>query len=82
MNSACRFALKGGLMEMEDGDRVFCRGWRRGADGNRPRAGRASRRRASATRHPQSLGSRTRIGEELDGASAVRPLDLARESGR
>ena len=65
------------------GDRVFCRGWRPGADGERravlimlPAGERPS---------PATLGRLAHyyeLKDELDGAWAVRPLELVREQGR
>src|SRR3984893_8162146 len=67
----------------EDGERVFCRGWRDGVDGDR-NAGLAVH---LAAEHP-TPGSLNRLTHEyglkddLDDAWAVRPLELARERGR
>ena len=67
----------------EDGDRVFCRGWCLGADGNRtavlvtfPAAERPSP--ASLDRLDHEYGMK----DELDSAWAARPLELVREAGR
>src|SRR5215475_9964644 len=67
----------------EDGERVFCRGWRAGDDGNRsdvlvvlPAAEHPSP--ASLDRLAHEYG----LKDELDGAWAVRPLQLVRDSGR
>ena len=74
----------GGLQVLwEDGERVFCRGWRLGADGNR----RAVLAVLPAAEHPSpaSLARLTHeyeLKDELDGAWAARPLELARERGR
>ena len=67
----------------EDGERVFCRGWRQGADGKRgavlavlPVAEHPPP--ASLARFAHEYG----LKDELDGAWAVRPLELGRERGR
>jgi predicted ATPase len=67
----------------EDGERVFCRGWRLGADGDRsavlvvlPAA--ENPPPASLDRLAHEFG----LKDELDGAWAVRPLELVRERGR
>jgi serine/threonine protein kinase len=67
----------------EDGERVFQRGWRRDDDGNRsavlivlPAADQPSRSSLDRLTHEYELK------DELDGAWAVRPLDLVREAGR
>jgi PAS domain S-box-containing protein len=67
----------------EDGERVFCRGWRDGVDGDRnavlavlPAAERPT---------PGSLDRLTHeygLKDDLDDAWAVRPLELVRERGR
>src|ERR1700736_1117317 len=67
----------------EDGERVFCRGWRDGVDGDRN----AVLAVHLAAEHP-TPGSLNRLTHEyglkddLDDAWAVRPLELARERGR
>jgi PAS domain S-box-containing protein len=67
----------------EDGERVFCRGWRDGVDGDRN----AVLAVLLAAEHPMP-GSLNRLTHEyglrddLDDAWAVRPLELARERGR
>jgi serine/threonine protein kinase len=67
----------------EDGERVFCRGWRDGADGDRH----AVLAVLPAEEHP-TPGSLNRLTHEyelkdyLDGAWAARPLELVRERGR
>ncbi|SIO48499.1 PAS domain S-box-containing protein [Bradyrhizobium erythrophlei] len=67
----------------EDGDRVFCRGWRLGADGNRgavlavlPAAEQPTPTSLARLMHEYGLK------DELDGAWAVMPLELLRERGR
>ena len=66
----------------EDGERVFCRGWRLGDDGNRS----AVLVVLPAAEYPPS-SSRDRIAheyglkDELDGAWAVQPLELVRDGG-
>ena len=67
----------------EDGERVFCRGWRLRADG--PRL--AVLAVAPAVEHPppdtlDRLAHEYGLKDELDGAWAVRPLELVRERGR
>jgi PAS domain S-box-containing protein len=67
----------------EDGERVFRRGWRLGADGAR----RAVLIVLPATDHPSrsSLDRLTHeyeLRDQLDRAWAVRPLDLVRDAGR
>ena len=67
----------------EDGERVFCRGWRLGADGSR----RAVLIVLPAAEHPSPasldrLAHEYGLKDELDGAWAVRPLELVRERGR
>src|ERR1700737_3655065 len=67
----------------EDDERVFCRGWRGGAGGD----GNAVLAVRPAAEHPPP-GSLNRLTHEyelkddLDGAWAVRPLELVRERGR
>src|SRR5258708_1935413 len=67
----------------EDGERVFCRGWHDGADGDRH----AVLVVLPAAEHP-TPGSLNRLTHEyelkddLDGAWAVRPLALVRERGQ
>lgn len=67
----------------DDGERVFCREWRRGADGdvNSVLTVRA------ATEHPPAavldrLAHEYALRDELDGTWAVRPLELIRDGGR
>jgi PAS domain S-box-containing protein len=67
----------------EDGDRVLCRGWRRGANGNRY----AVLTVLPAAEHPtpaslDRLAHGYALKDELEGAWAVRPLALVRERGR
>jgi len=67
----------------EDGERVFCRGWRPGAEGKRS----AVLAVLPAAEHPppaslDRLAHEYGLKDELDGAWAVRPLDLGREGGR
>src|SRR5882762_11020842 len=67
----------------EDGERVFCRGWRLGDDGNRN----AVLVVLPAAEHPSPssldrLAHEYELKDELDGAWAVRPLDLVRDGGR
>jgi PAS domain S-box-containing protein len=67
----------------EDGDRVFCRGWRLRADGSRS----AVLAVLPAAEHPppaslDRLTHEYELKDEIDGAWAVRPLELGREGGR
>jgi serine/threonine protein kinase len=67
----------------EDGERVFCRGWRLGDDGNRN----AVLVVLPAAEHPSPssldrLAHEYELKDELDGAWAVRPLELVRDGGR
>ena len=64
----------------EDGERVFCRGWRLGDDGNRN----AVLVVLPAAEHPSPsslyrLAHEYELKDELDGAWAVRPLEFVRE---
>src|SRR5260370_40088196 len=67
----------------EDGERILCRRWRDGADGDRN----AVLAVLPAAEHP-TPGSLNRLTheyglkEDLDDAWAVRPLELVRERGR
>src|SRR5215510_10127422 len=67
----------------EDGERLFCRGWRLDDEGKRravllvmPAAAQPSRASLDHLTHEYELK------DELDGAWAVRPLDLVRDAGR
>ena len=67
----------------EDDDRVFCREWRRNADGKsravlsmRPAADRPSPANLDRLAHHHEMK------DELDGAWAARPLELVSERGR
>ena len=67
----------------QDGERVFCRGWREGADGNRS----AVLAVLPVTEHPTAasldrLAHEYGLKDELDRAWAARPLELVRERGR
>ena len=67
----------------EDGERVFCRGWRDGADGTRQGVLVV----LPAAEHPtpstlDRLAHEYGLKDELDGAWAVRPLELVRDRGR
>jgi len=66
----------------EDGNRVFCRGWCRDADGNRS----AVLVVRPIAEHPSApsldrLAREYELRDELDGAWAVRPLELQRDAG-
>jgi PAS domain S-box-containing protein len=67
----------------EDGERIFCRGWRLGTDGNR---GAVLAVLPTAEHPPPTSLARFAheygLKDELDGAWAVRPLELVRERGR
>ena len=67
----------------EDGERVFCRGWRLGEDGSRsavlivlPFSAHPLRSSLDRLAHEHGLK------EELDGAWAVRPLEIVRDGVR
>jgi PAS domain S-box-containing protein len=67
----------------EDGERVFCRAWRRGADGD----GNSVLVLSPAGEHPvpatlDRLAHEYGLKDELDGAWAARPLELGRYRGR
>ncbi|MGV7218038.1 trifunctional serine/threonine-protein kinase/ATP-binding protein/sensor histidine kinase [Bradyrhizobium sp. UFLA05-112] len=67
----------------EDGDCVFCRAWRRTADGDRQPVLIVR----PATLHPpraalDRLAHEYELGERLGGKWAVRPLELVRDGGR
>jgi PAS domain S-box-containing protein len=67
----------------EDGDRVFCRAWRRGPDGDRHVV--LAVRPAAEHPTPLSLDRLAHeygLRDELDGAWAARPLELIRDGGR
>src|ERR1700688_3593805 len=68
---------------LEDGERVLCRGWRDGGDGD----GTAVLAVLSASEHPtpafvDQLAHEYGLKDELDGRSAARPLALVREHER
>jgi predicted ATPase/signal transduction histidine kinase len=67
----------------QDGERVFCRGWRVDAGGER----RPALLVLPAAEHPtpgilDRLADEYGLKDELDSAWATRPLDLVREDGR
>ena len=67
----------------EDGDRVFCRGWRNGADGNR----RSVLVVLPAAEHPTSdslnrLTHEYGLKDDLDDAWAARPVALTHYNDR
>src|SRR5262249_43893773 len=77
------YAEAGSQVLWEDGERVFRRGWRLDDDGERravlivlPAAEHPSRSSLDRLSHEHDLKN------ELDGAWAVRPLDLVRDAGR
>ena len=77
-------AMNGSLQVLwQEGDRVFCRGWRQSADGGEravlfmlPAAERPSPATLDRLAHYYELK------DELDGAWAARPLELLREHNR
>jgi len=78
-----RFSEPDSQVLWKDDERVFRRGWRFDGEGTRraallvvPAAEHPSRSTLDAFRHEYELK------DELDGAWAVRPLELAREAGR
>ena len=86
MNSTYRFSAEGddGLQVLwEDGDRLFCRGWHRGIDGDRGPVLAV----LPAAEHPTPatidlLAHEYGLRDDLDAAWAARPLELLREDGR
>ncbi len=82
------FAGEGGQVSgcqvlWEDGERVFCRGWRLGGDGSRspvlvvlPLAAHPSPSTLDRLTHEHGLK------EELGRAWAMRPLEIVRDAGR
>ena len=86
MDPSFRFGAEGGdglKLLWEDGERAFCRGWRLGADGDRS----VVLVVLPAAEHPppaslDRLAHEFELKDELDGAWAVRPLELVRERGR
>jgi serine/threonine protein kinase len=86
LNPSSRFgAYRGsGLAFLwEDDERVVCRAWRRDADGGR----RAVLAVFHALEHPSPANldrpaHEYALKDELDGAWAVRPLELGRDRGR
>jgi PAS domain S-box-containing protein len=86
LNPFARFGADGdsGFQVLwEDGDRVFCREWRRGTDGNRDTV--LTVLPAADQPTPANLDRLARgyaLKDELEDAWAVRPLALVRENGR
>jgi serine/threonine protein kinase len=86
LNPSARFGADGDSsfeVLWEEGDYVFCRGWRQGANGERD----AVLTVLPAAEHPTSasldrLAHEYGLKDELEGAWAVRPLSLLREHGR
>ena len=77
------YSAGGSQVLREDGEYVFRRGWRLDDDGKR----RAVLIVLPAADHPSSssldrLTHEYELKDELDGAWAVRPLDLVRDAGR
>ncbi len=84
MEQSLPFGEKDGLQVLwDDGERVFCRGWR--ADGDGGRSAVLSVLPAAERQAPAILNRLVHEYElryELDAAWAARPLALAREGGR
>jgi hypothetical protein len=86
LNPSSRFGVDGdsGFQVLwEDGERVFCRAWRRGGDGDRDPVLAVS----PAGEHPlpatlDRLAHEYGLKDELDGPWAARPLELGRHRGR
>jgi PAS domain S-box-containing protein len=86
LNPTSRFGAQGdGSLQVlwEDGERVFCRGWRPDTEGNRG----AVLAVLPAAEHPPPtslarLAHEYELKDQLDGAWAIRPLELLRERGR
>jgi len=86
MNPSIRFDADGNrdfAVLWDDGDRIFCRGHRRSADGDRDTVLAV----LPATEHPtpaslDRLAHEYSLKDELDVTWAVRPLELVRERGR
>ena len=83
MSTSARFSADGeSIFQVlwEDGDRVFCRAWRQGADGSRhavlPAAGHPTPATLDRLVHEYGLK------DTLDGAWAAHPLELVRDRGR
>ena len=81
MNPSYRFGAHGdGSFQVlwEDGEHVFCRGWRRGTNGDLD----ALVAVLPASEHPSPaslLALEYSLKDELDGAWAVRPLEFFRD---
>ena len=86
MNPSSRVRTEGddgSQIQWEDSERVFCREWRPGADGNARRVLLVSPAAEHAT--PASLdrlAHEYELKDELEEAWAVRPLELIHEGGR
>jgi PAS domain S-box-containing protein len=86
MNPSIRFDADGDRsfqVLWEEGDRVFCRGGRRSADGDRDTV--LAVLLAAERPTPASLARLAHeygLKDELDGAWAVRPLEFLRDGGR
>ena len=86
MNQPFRFGVDGDSsfqVLWEDGERVFCRAWRQGADGDQDAVLAVS----PAGEHPKPatldrLAHEYELKDELDGPWAARPLELGRHRGR
>jgi PAS domain S-box-containing protein len=86
LNQPFRFGVDGDSsfqILWEDGERVFCRAWRQGADGDRDAVLAVS----PAGEHPKPatldrLAHEYGLKDELDGPWAARPLELGPHRGR
>ncbi len=86
MELSFRFSAQGedGLQILwEDGERIFCRGWRADGDGGRS----AVLLALPAAEHPspsslERLAHEYGLKDEMDGAWAVRPMELGRDRDR
>ena len=67
----------------QDGERVICRGWRPGADGSRrPVLVVMAAAEPPSPTSLEHLAHEYELKDELDGAWAVRPLELVHDRGR
>jgi PAS domain S-box-containing protein len=85
LNRSSRFRANADCVQVfwDDGERVFCRAWHRGADGERD----VVLAVLLAAEHPipatlDRLAHEYSLKDELDGAWAVRPLELVLDQGR
>jgi PAS domain S-box-containing protein len=84
MNPSTRFAEGDSNFEVlwEDGDRVFCRVWRRSPDGDRDVLAVLPAAEHPAPATLDRLNHEYGLKDELDGAWAARPLEFIRDGGR